>query len=532
MENCSFRELYRLYLMGHIDEDASINLLEPFIVAETTRTDLTAVRPEPETPPVQDDRILFWCNHCGQKYRLPQRLDGKTGVCSKCQNYLFIPHVSQTKPTLKKTVSFPCEHCGKAQLKGQELAGTEIACYECGKNNVVPEKSKKTLMDRVNPVSLLEPFIVAETTRTDLVMPEDKILFWCSHCGQKYRLPRNLDGKAGVCTKCQNYLFIPHVSQTEPKLEKTVVFPCKYCGQKLRKSRKLIGEEIKCGTCSRRIIIPEKSKISSLVKPGSNPEDRILFWCSYCAQKYRLPEHLAGKTGHCDNCQKKFVIPDESQSKPELKKTIAFHCEHCGKELWEEQEMIGTDIKCGRCGEENIVPEKSIKSLMQKLAPEKFFDAPPAPKTMVGDPIKSATSSGAQTMVKASFRKSSDSSITHGIKPVPSRKTQIIITENPPTIHKVKNYFHKKAEKYFIFAMFVILIDYFIDMRESNRRPSKSFILFCTFAFAAIILLGTWNFVMAEPPSKDKKCRYNITCGKCGHNETRRFNVISQIIPL
>jgi RNase P subunit RPR2 len=506
------------------EKESSINLLEPFIVAETTRTDITAVRPVAETKSAEEDRILFWCNHCGQKYRLPRRLDGKTGVCIKCQNYLFIPHVSQTKPELKKTVSFPCEHCGKKQLKAQELAGTEISCYECGKNNIVPEKSKKSLAKIVNPIRLLEPFLVAETTRTDLPLPEDKILFWCSHCGQKYCLPQNLDGKAGICTKCQSYLFIPHVSQTKPNLEKTVVFPCKHCGQKLRKTRKLIGTEISCSNCSKKNLVPEKSKISSLPKSGSAPEDRILFWCSYCAQKYRLPQHLAGKTGTCDRCQKKFIIPQESQTKPELQKTIIFPCEHCDKDLWETQELAGTEIRCGRCGEESIVPEKPGT---EQINPEKTFGVSNAAKIAAKDLL--VTERSTQTSKKATSEISSLLSLSENAAKAPlSYKKQIIITDNPPTIHKLKNHFNKKAGKSFISAMFVTFIDYVIDRHESGRRLSKPFILFCTFTFAAIILLGTWSFVMAEPPEKNNKSRYNITCGKCGHNEIRRFKDITK----
>jgi RNase P subunit RPR2 len=499
------------------DEDSPVNILEPFIVAETTRTDLTAVKSPDETP--KDDKILFWCNHCGQKYRLPKKLYGKTGVCSNCKNYIFIPHVSQSKPQLKETVSFPCENCGKIQLKAKELAGTEVSCYECGHNNIVPAKSIKP-KDTEDQASLLDSFLAVETTRSDLIIPEDKILFWCSHCGQKYRLPRNLYGKAGICTKCQNYIFIPRVSQTTPPKEKSIVFPCKYCGKKQVKSRKLIGEELNCDKCHRRIIVPAKSQISSLAKAGSKLEDRITFWCGYCGQKYRLPEHLAGKSGTCDKCQKRFVIPDESQDKPNMKRTVVFPCEHCGKRLWEEKELAGTVTECVRCGEENVVPERSSISLLDKLESSHFFKIGSQPASMVGDPIV-----GASTKRKA--KPAVDSPEALAGEAEPAKRTQIIITENPPKIHKLKNYFHQKAEKYFVMAIFVILVDYLVDLYESERHPSRAFVTFCAFSIAAIILLGTWNFVTAAPKTNDPQCRYNIIC-RNGHRETRRFDDINK----
>lgn len=515
------------------EEESPLDLLEPFVVAEMTRTDISAVMPTAK-PEDDEEKILFWCNHCGQKYRLPQRLHGKTGVCPKCQNYLFIPHVSENKPKLKKTISFPCKHCGKIQLKAQDLAGTESSCYSCAKKNIIPKKAGESLNNKANPLSLLKPFIVAESTIMDIALPDDKILFWCSHCGQKYRLPRYLDGKAGICTKCQNYLFIPHVSQSKPKLEKTVVFPCKYCGQKIRKSRKLIGEETKCDKCRRKIVIPAKSKISSLARrTGSKPEKRILFWCSYCAQKYSLPEHLAGKSGKCDKCQKAFVIPPKSQVKAELRSTIVFPCEHCGKELWEASELVDTDVKCVRCGQDNIVPEKSIKSSKHQLDSEHFFDNPTDdptdnPTHMVGDPIITDSSRRTKAVIKLSSEKLPPVSAPLKAPGKAESKKQIIITDNPPTVHKIKNYLHAKAEKYFIFAILVILVDHIIDRHESGQRLSKSFILFCTFTVTAIILLGSWNFAMGKSPDAHTRSRYNISCQKCGHHEIRRFKDITK----
>ena len=532
------------------ESDSPMSLLEPYIVAETTRTDLKISISSSNEKTESDDKILFWCNCCGQKYRLPQRLVGKSGICSKCKNFLFIPSISQAKPELKKTISFPCEHCGKKQLKPQELVGTETTCYYCGEKYIVPAKSRKSLIQIVNPINLLEPFLVAETTRTDIPIPDDKILFWCNCCGQKYRLPRNLSGKAGICTKCQNYLFIPNISQSKPKLEWSVVFPCKYCGQKLRKARKLAGTEVKCKHCSRKVIVPEKSQISVLAQKGESAEERILFWCSYCSQKYRLPKHLAGKSGTCDNCRKQFIIPEESQTKPELIKTIVFPCADCGKTLWEPEDLIGVEIQCSRCGEGNIVPEKSQKTLAQALKPEKNPEPLAAPAAMPGDPIQPGISDEERARAKAELKNaikaqrenaSKDTAETpvqskpetaakaEEVKPSPpkSKKTQIVITDNPPTIHKIKNYFHEKAEKYFIFAMLVVIIDHIMDKLEAERHPSKAFVIFSSFAIAGIILVGTWNFVMADTPDKTVNSRYNITCTKCGSHEIRRFKDIS-----
>ena len=187
----------------------------------------------------------------------------------------------------------------------------------------------------------------------------EKILFWCDECGQKYRLPQDCAGKTGICFRCQAYLFIPSKSQEKPVPTKMIVFACAHCGSKQRKLRKLIGTEAKCDECGEKNIVPKKSRTSSLPQNGDAPDTRILFWCAYCGQKYRLPKHLAGKPGNCDRCNNDFTIPNESQAKPTLRETIIFPCEHCGQKQWKAIEQVGEKIECDKCGEGNTVPEES-----------------------------------------------------------------------------------------------------------------------------------------------------------------------------
>ncbi|MDD5597401.1 MAG: hypothetical protein PHV82_05620, partial [Victivallaceae bacterium] len=194
-----------------------------------------------------------------------------------------------------------------------------------------------------------------------------------------------------------------------------------------------------------------------------------------------------------------------------------------------EKELAGTVIECVRCGEENVVPETSSFSLPDKLDTGHFSDMGRPPSTMVGDPITAGVSSRRRLSSQGAYPAipaDEPASPTAG-EPEPSRRTQIIITDNPPQIHKIKNYFHQKAEKYFLMAIAVILVDYLVDLYESERRPSKAFTTFCAFSCAAIILLGTWNFVMAAPKVDDPLCRYNIICSD-GHREIRRFKDINK----
>ncbi len=303
------------------------------------------------------EKIVFWCEECGQKYRLPKDSAGKTGICFRCQAYLFIPSKSQEKPDTTKMIVFACAHCGSKQRKPRKLIGTEAECVNCGEKNIVPKKSRTSSLPKG-----------AESQ-------EDRILFWCQYCGQKYRLPKHLAGKPGNCDRCSNVFIIPDKSQDKPILKKIINFPCKHCGQKQWKAKEQVGEDFKCGKCGEINTVPEKSKVTSFTKPETEEKAKIFFWCCHCGQKYRLPHSMAGKTAICDRCNNDFVIPTESQTRPTRKETIIFPCEHCGKKIQKTKDLIGTEIKCIECGRGNIVPEKSKKSLFDLIAPGTFEPA-------------------------------------------------------------------------------------------------------------------------------------------------------------
>jgi len=546
-----------------------------------------------------EDRILFWCEYCGQKYRLPGHLAGKSGSCDRCHNNFIIPYKSQEKPRLRKTVVFSCARCGSKQWKGIELIGKESKCYKCGAKNIVPENIDVSLPAK----------------------KDDRIIFWCWHCGQKYSLPRKMAGKTGVCDICHNNLLIPSESQTKPKYMETIVFPCEYCAVKLRKSKDFAGKKIHCISCGREVIVPAKSKRSlvEIIDPGKQldinteatktnlhlpppapkeppekkipvepepdalPEEKpdvtpqppgkkaeakkvpveivssakkplggadkdlaenIRFWCGYCGQKYSLGKELAGKRSVCDICGNELLIPRQSQNRPErFDDVIVFQCEHCDKKQWRPRKLAGTQTVCTECGEENTVPAESKISFLERMTPLKLrnaFIVSEATRTdlvVVGRPVARKQEPGEKKDSAAKFSRPAehyeDEILETNLNLLASKlaEPRIIITEEPPTIHKIKNYFQRKAEKYFIFAICVVFMDYLIDAYGEGKRPSKTFILFCTFMIAAIIVLSAWNYATYTPPSKTSKCRYNVMCinPACDYRAIIRSENITQI---
>ena len=717
---------------------------------KTEDTSHNATNDRQNTEP--EKSIRFWCSECGQKYRLPQKLAGKTGICFKCESYMFIPKKSQDKPPVKLTVVFPCKHCGKKIRKKSKLAGSEIKCNECGSKNIVPNESKISVLGGKGPVQ------------------QDRILFWCNYCGQKYRLPKKLAGKTGNCDRCLNDFVIPDKPQEKPQLKETVVFPCKFCGQKQWRETSSIGKKLPCVKCGEKLEVPQNFDQHSLLKTEITEPQRVLFWCAHCGQKYRLPKKLAGKKATCDRCHNDFIIPDESQTQPSPDDIITFPCENCGQKVRKSSTLAGKKFTCRECGSRGVVPLKSKKSLIEIVSPKKilkpFVSSDPSNKkhpnandevrtqvstesrstakfehpspaqqlrdAKAGEPLKveivsvtkgskpsappplriELVSDGSNKLVESllsgqatkaqikllelllagkiseeqnkiletilgeetsetqakapefkvkttdtqeskkesaktpsfvprpstdgkkkgsaftpappkiilrakddledvpidgaeeetlfeptskvklsrkmlntdadnkdkviegkvvegktdeSDKKSSKIPIqelvkkrSNGeeapvaksaptsefkrpkfIKPVVDNSDkaptvddylspQILITEDPPAIHRLKNYFQQKAEKYFFFAMLTIFVDYLIDTYGDDYRPSKAFVLFCTLMFTGIIALGTWKYVTYEPPDNATNCRYNVKCtrAKCKFKGIHRFKDI------
>jgi DNA-directed RNA polymerase subunit RPC12/RpoP len=507
-------------------------------------------------PGVQaEERILFWCTYCGEKYRLPKHLAGKNGNCDKCKHGFVIPEESEKKPKLLKTIEFPCEHCNSMLWEKHELIGKPVSCRMCGASVVVPGKMK-------------EPALIGKTAAA-----EERVLFWCGICGQKYRLRKSHAGKSGVCDNCHNNFTIPQQSQEKPVLVKTVKFSCKNCGSKLQKPQDMAGQEVECYKCSVKVTIP-KQAIKSLIQKVTPPllikpaiaieatrnnlkvpeinlpkislkvpekitlkkkpdpeEERILFWCEYCGQKYRLRKAYAGRSGDCDKCHNKFIVPMESLKEPNVKETIVFSCEHCGEILRKEKKLLGMESECYACGGKVVirrrrsVPESPDGSPIKLMKDEIVAETTRTSLVVVGRVptqylSKLKVDIAGKPLDKPVFDEEAEEDVDTTLT-----GPRILITEELPWIYRFRNYCQEKGEDYLFFALIAMFIEYILDSYGGGRRPSKAFVLFTSFSIAACILLGTWNHVTAVVPNKTSKCRYHIMCteAKCDKTEVRRF---------
>ena len=127
-----------------------------------------------------------FCPHCRQKYELPKRLLKTQVTCTNCdQNFC-----------VEKWL--PCPAC-----QNFYPASTEI-CKNCGTNIALFEmdQHKSTLKEKDDENDCYEEEVIIEES----FATKGGIETYCSHCYQKYELPKRLLNTQVTCTNCnQNF---------------------------------------------------------------------------------------------------------------------------------------------------------------------------------------------------------------------------------------------------------------------------------------------------------------------------------------
>ncbi len=92
------------------------------------------------------DDIIFRCQICHQKYRLPRDLAGQVAECAKCNRNMVVPVKSDDwaknaeKPD--DEIVFWCKACGAKYRLEKELVGQRVECTRCKSTFPVPKESE------------------------------------------------------------------------------------------------------------------------------------------------------------------------------------------------------------------------------------------------------------------------------------------------------------------------------------------------------------------------------------------------------
>ena len=166
-----------------------------------------------------------FCPHCHQKYELPKQLLNTQVTCTNCNQKFFV----------KK--SLLCPSCQNICLESDEICrfcGTNIKLFEM-------DKHKSTLKEKDEYNDYCEEEIIIEES----FATKGGLETYCSHCYQKYELPKNLLNTQVTCTNC-NQKFLVKKWQ-----------PCSSCGTLNPESN------YKCSKCQLDFSLEEMNKHKS-----------------------------------------------------------------------------------------------------------------------------------------------------------------------------------------------------------------------------------------------------------------------------
>ena len=230
----------------------------------------------------------------------------------------------------------------------------------------------------------------------------DKILFTCSACQYRARIPTHYSGRSIHCPGCKTIQAVaaieePGVPRSAPvaKLDtptgghavlttgtpgaNKIVFACSACSYKGRLAAAYDGKTIRCPGCQTAQVVKGTPAPAPIVASMAADEtafrggdsDKIRFGCSACGYRARIPSKYADKPIHCPQCKQIQVAKAETDleeatgrtvsisrvtpaavKEPRLAMTnvgVQFHCAVCGFESRISPSCAGDAIYCPSC---------------------------------------------------------------------------------------------------------------------------------------------------------------------------------------
>ncbi len=166
-------------------------------------------------------------------------------------------------------VLFTCDACGYRARIPRAFDGTAIACPSCGQSQVAKNKDDgrpRTGDTQVITMPKPAPAPAAKPAAAAAPVADGKISFHCGQCGGKARIPAEYSGRVVRCPTCDAVqIAMPGASPTTGRIVKGVavtaaktatlddngkiIFTCTACSFSGRLSQNYAGKAISCPSC-------------------------------------------------------------------------------------------------------------------------------------------------------------------------------------------------------------------------------------------------------------------------------------------
>ncbi len=206
----------------------------------------------------------------------------------------------------------------------------------------------------------------------------DKILFTCTACAYKARIPNHYSGRSIHCPKCKTVqevgaMTVADSSSTAaedaPEIaaptspapgQGKIVFTCPACTYKGRLAAEYQGKTIRCPGCQSAQVVDGEPVVSPIVasfaadenafRPGES--EKIRFECTSCGYRAKIPSKYAGKPIHCPQCKEIQNVKAETDMEASTGRTVTLARISPAKVREPKLAMtnVGIQFECTVCG--------------------------------------------------------------------------------------------------------------------------------------------------------------------------------------
>jgi hypothetical protein len=306
-------------------------------------------------------------------------------------------------------IYFTCPSCNHQSRVAAIYAGKTITCPGCKRSQQVPGRAPVAA-----PVkSALPPTISAVATATPATEGE-RIRFICASCGYRALIPAYFKGMAVNCPSCEtaqiataedavpatgmtvtlNRVSSAQTTASTPPRPGNIIFRCPACRYEAQLAERYLGKTIRCPGCHEpQLVGTPEAPVAAPARPAAPADGKILFICSSCNYRARIPQQYVGVAVRCPSCNVSQIATAHDQ--PSTGQTVSisrmetapatesgthggdaidFVCSACGFATQFSAGFAGKVIRCPGCQAEQMVG----------TAPEPQAAEPPPPQASAG----------------------------------------------------------------------------------------------------------------------------------------------------
>jgi phage FluMu protein Com len=204
----------------------------------------------------------------------------------------------------------------------------------------------------------------------------DKILFTCSACEYKARIPAHYSGRSIHCPKCKTVQevggivaadgssasreSVPEANPQPSPGQGKIVFTCPDCSYKGRLSADYDGKTIRCPGCQKAQTVHGEPVVSPIVasmaadetvfRTGEN--EKVRFECGSCGYRAKIPGKYVGKPIHCPQCKEIQQVKPETDLEAATGRTVTIARVNQAQPREPRLAMtnVGVSFACAVCG--------------------------------------------------------------------------------------------------------------------------------------------------------------------------------------